>query len=113
MRRASSPAFERVAKVGLELPGVTRGTVYGSPALKVGGKMFACIAINPQAEPDTLSIRMSFTDRDLLIRAEPELFYLRPHYVDSPCVLVRVKKLGVKRLRELLEVGHEFVSGGG
>jgi hypothetical protein len=36
------PREER--KLGLALPNVEVGTTYGSPAMKVGGKMFACIA---------------------------------------------------------------------
>ncbi len=35
--------FDTVRTIGLELPGVEEGTVHGSPALKVRGKLLACI----------------------------------------------------------------------
>ena len=50
------------------------GTTYGSPALKVGGKMFACMAIHRSAEPDTLAIRVDFNRRAELIAADPETY---------------------------------------
>ena len=41
--------------------------MYGTPALKVRGKMFACIANHKSAEPGTLVIRMDFAQRAELI----------------------------------------------
>ena len=54
--------------------------MYGSPALKVGGQMVACIASNKSAEPGTLVLRTTFEQRDALIAEEPEIYYLKPHY---------------------------------
>ena len=56
--------FDAVRKIGCTLPGVEESTAYGSPALKVHGKLFACIAINKAAEPNSLMVRMPFEDRD-------------------------------------------------
>ena len=42
--------FARARKVGLELPGVEESTCYGQPALKAGGKMFACVPSHREAE---------------------------------------------------------------
>jgi hypothetical protein len=36
--------FDPVRKFGLTLPDVEEGTMFGTPALRVRGKMFACIA---------------------------------------------------------------------
>lgn len=58
------------------------GTVYGSPALKVRGKMFACLAVHRSADPDSLVIRTDFDQRDELISAEPDTYYLTDHYVN-------------------------------
>ena len=101
--------FDRIRKLGLKLPGVEEGTAYGSPALMVGGKMFACIPTNKQAEPDSLVVRMSFLERDLRINAEPDVYYVKPHYEGYPCALARVKQLDDEALMELLEVGAQFV----
>jgi hypothetical protein len=102
--------FDTVRKLGLALPNVEEGTTYGSPALKVGGQMFACIAIHKSAEPDSLAIRMEFEQRDALIAEDPATYYLTDHYVDYPCVLVRLKRVHRDALRDLLIAGHRFVS---
>ena len=103
-------SFDLVRELGLALPGVEVGTTYGSPALKVGGKMFACIAIHRSAEPDSLGIRMGFRERDELIAADPDTYYLTDHYVDYPVVLVRLTRVHHDALRDLLRMGWQFVS---
>jgi hypothetical protein len=100
--------FDRVRRLGRELEGVEDGTTYGSPALKVRGKMFACIAINKTVEANTLAVRMSFVERDLRLAAEPGIYYLTPHYVGHPCLLARLGKLSDDALRDLLETGWQF-----
>src|SRR5262245_25339553 len=63
--------FDTVRRIGLELPDVEIGTAWGSPALKVHGKTFACMASHKSAEPNTLVIWMDFADRDALIAEDP------------------------------------------
>ena len=102
--------FDTVREIGRALPNVEEGTIYGSPALKVRGKMFACLAVHRSAEPDSLVIRMDFDRRDELIAADPETYYLTPHYVDYACVLVRLPRVPHDALRDLLRMGWRFVS---
>jgi hypothetical protein len=102
--------FDSVREIALAIPGVQEGTAYGSPAFKVDGKMFACLAINRSAEPNTLAIRMDFDRRDELIAAEPITYYLTDHYVDYPCVLVRLARVRQDALRDLLLMGWRFMS---
>jgi len=52
--------------------------------------------------------RLSFAERDLRLDAEPNHYYLKPHYVNYPCVLVRVKGLSDAALKELLETSWRF-----
>jgi hypothetical protein len=92
------------------MPGVEVGTAYGSPALKVHGKMFACIAIHKSAEPNSLAIRMEFEKRDELIAADPRTYYLTDHYVDYPVVLVRLDRVEPDALHDLLQIGWRFMS---
>jgi hypothetical protein len=42
--------FGIVREIALALPEVEEGTMYGSPALKVDGKLLACLAIHKSAE---------------------------------------------------------------
>lgn len=105
--------FNTVRELGLALPDVEEGTTYGSPALKVGGKMFACIAVHRSAEPDSLAIRIDFDQRDELIAADPKTYYLTDHYVSYPCVLVRLNRVHKDALRDLLLMAWRFVSASG
>ena len=97
-------------EIGLTLPGVEEGTTYGSPALKVGGKMFACLAVHKSAEPDSLVLRIAFDDRDELISADPDTYYLTHHYVNYPSVVVRLSRVQQDALRDLLLMAWRFVS---
>lgn len=102
--------FAHARKLGLALPGVEEGTAYGSPALKVRGKLLACIAIHRSAEPDSLAVRVSFEDRGALIATEPKTYYLTDHYVDYPVVLARLSTIHPDALRDLLRMGWRFVT---
>src|ERR1700730_17099565 len=95
-------SFDTVREVGLALPGVEEGTTYGSPALKVGGKMFACLAVHRSADPGSLALRIDFDQRDELIAADPKTYYLTDHYVNYPVVLVRLARVRHDALRDLL-----------
>jgi hypothetical protein len=106
--RVAKDFFERVRRLGVKLPDVEEATSWGVPALKVRGKMFACIPTNRQAEPESVVFRLSFAERDLRLDAEPNHYYLKPHYVNYPCVLVRVKGLSDAALKELLETSWRF-----
>jgi hypothetical protein len=95
--------FERVRRLVRDLEGVEEHTAYGSPCLKVGGRMFACIAINKSAEPNSLMVRLSsFDQRDGLLAEQPDVYYLTPHYELYPCVLVRLGRVPEDALRDLL-----------
>jgi hypothetical protein len=102
-------AFDRVRKLGLQLEGSEEATSYGSPALKVRGQTFVAIPTNKSAEPDSIVVRVSFTERDLRLRAEPRIYYLKPHYEGSQCVLARVTLMTDDALAELLETAWQFV----
>lgn len=111
MRKRSDP-FARVRKLGLALANAEEGTSFGAPALKVRGKMFACMATNRSAEPNTLVVRVSFLERDLRLRLDPTTYYLTPHYVDYESVLARLDRIDDDALADLLETGWQFVNAG-
>jgi hypothetical protein len=102
--------FDVVREFGLALPNVEEGTAYGSPALNVRGKMFACLAVHRSAEPNTLAVCVDFEQRNELIAEEPETYYLTDHYVNHPFVLVRLPRIREDALRDLLLMGWRFVS---
>jgi hypothetical protein len=113
VRSAVKPTFATVRKIGLALPGVENGTAYGAPALKLNGQLLACMATNKAAEPDTLVVIVDFAPRDELIAAEPDVYYLKDHYVDYACVLVRLRRIPADALRDLLLMSWQFVNSKG
>ena len=102
--------FDAVRTAAAELTDVEETTSWGAPALKVRGKMFVCQAINKAAEPNTLVVRMDMAQRDALIEDDPKTYYLKEHYVDYPCVLVRLSRVHPDALRDLVRTAYQFVS---
>jgi hypothetical protein len=102
--------FDVVRQIGFTFPNVVEGTMYGSPALKVRGKLLACVPVNKSAEPNCAAFRIDFEQRAALIEANPEIYYITDHYADHPIVLVRLSRIGPDRLRHLLGCALEFVS---
>jgi len=101
--------FDTVRKIGLALPGVEEGTSYGSPALKVGGKVFVGIPAHKSAEPGSLGLRVDLDRRAEMLAADPATYYVTEHYVDYPAVLVRLSRVTPEVLRDLLGMAHRFV----
>src|SRR3954468_2023636 len=94
--------FHTVRAIGLKLPGAEAATMYGEPALKVNGQMFACIASHTSAEPNTLVVRIDFAQRDALLAEDPETYYLKEHYEAYACVLVRLSRVSREAMHDLL-----------
>jgi hypothetical protein len=101
--------FAPVAAIGRTLPDVEHTTTWGQPTLKVRGTMFVCMASHASAEPDTLVVMMDFADRDALIADDPEVYYLKEHYVGYPCVLVRLSRVHADALHGLVIGAHRYV----
>lgn len=97
-------------EIGLALPDVEDRTAYGSRALKVRGKLLACLAIHKSAEPESLVVRIDFEQRAGLLADAPETYYLTDHYRNYPAVLVRLSKIGTDQLRDVLGASWRFVT---
>lgn len=100
--------FHRVRQIGLALPGVEESTNYGAPALKVKGKVIACIPVNKSAEPDSLAIRIDREQRAALLAEAPDTYYLPDHYESSPIVLVRMSRINAEEIQDLLAAAWRF-----
>jgi hypothetical protein len=102
--------FAAVEAIGRALPDVEVTTAWGQPALKVHGKMFVCIASHKSAEPNSLVVMMALADRDALVEDDPAIYYLKKHYLNHPCVLVRLTRIRLDALRDLVVGAHGFVN---
>ena len=88
--------WKTVQKLAAKLPETEESTSYGTPALKVKGKLVARL----REEGDVLAV---YTDeKDELMASEPAIYFSAPHYDGYPMVLVRLPKISEKELREVI-----------
>jgi hypothetical protein len=109
-KHASTINFDAVRKIGLTLSGVEESTAYGAPALKVRGKLLACVPTHRSAEPGSLAVRVGFDDRAELLAADPDVYYVTDHYLNYSAVLIRLSRVTPDVLRDLLGMAHKFVT---
>ena len=100
--------FDAVRKLAHALPDVEDGTSYGTPALKVKGKLF--VRLRPDL--DAIVVKMPFTKRDELLHADPDVYFLTDHYVEYEYMLVRLATVKTAALRAILKIGWEATRGG-
>lgn len=108
--RAGGQTFRTVEAIGRSLPDVELTTTWGQPTLKVHGRMFVCVASHKSAEPNTLVVMMDFAQRDALVEDDPGTYYMKDHYRNYPCVLVRLARVRADALRDLVIGAHRLVS---
>ena len=86
-------------KLATKLPGVTRGTSYGTPALHVRKKFLARL----KEDGESVAIKIDFADRDVLLELDPAAFYLTDHYRPYPAMLIRLKEVPRDMLQPILD----------
>jgi hypothetical protein len=91
-------SLDQLRTLMLALPEVDEGTSYGTPGFRVKGKFLARL----WEGGEVLVLRIGMFERDVLINAEPEKYFLTPHYADYPAVLIRLAAVEPEELRELL-----------
>lgn len=93
--------WRQVCALALKLPAVEESTSYGRPALKVAGKGF-CYWNNPE---DIVFQLNNVDEQQFLIEANPDVYYITPHYVGWPAVRARLKALTASECKHRLEQG--------
>jgi hypothetical protein len=83
-----------------DLPEVVVSTSYGTPALKLRGKLLTRL----RPEDDSLVLLDVPTDeRSMLIAADPSVFHTTPHYDGYPTVLVYLATVDRATLKQFLQ----------
>jgi hypothetical protein len=108
--RNSGVDYAIVRELALALPDVEDSSTLRGIAFKARGKLLTCKAVHRSAESESLMVRVNTVDRDRLIAAEPEIYYLTPHYLLHSSVLVRLKLINRKALQSLLRTAWQFVT---
>ena len=109
--------LDEVAKLATELPGVTEGDRWGNHTWLVGGKAFAwerpfskadIKRFGDSAPPDgpILAVRVEdLGEKEAVLVAHPKAFFTIPHFDGYAAVLIQLKKVTKRPLREALTDG--------
>ncbi len=98
--------FDTVRDLADALPNVEEGTSYGTPALKVKGKLF----VRLHQDLDKLVLRMPFDQREAMMADDPETYFITDHYRNYPWVLVSLARVRPESIPELLLIAHRAAS---
>ena len=99
--------YERYLQIAMDLPGAEQVTAYRTPGVKIAGKFMS--RWRTEAE-GALAIRCDFLDREILLQAQPEVFFVTDHYRDYPMILVRLDKIRKAALRDIAERAWHHVA---
>ncbi|WP_314326212.1 MmcQ/YjbR family DNA-binding protein [Paenarthrobacter ilicis] len=95
---------EDVRKVCLGLAGVTERPSWGQPA------WFAKTLMARMWEDGVLTVKTD--ERDALAAMEPDTYFWTPHHERSPqLLLIRLERIDVDELDELLQESHRIAGG--
>ena len=93
---ADAETFRRLL---LALPDVEEGTGHGRPAWRVRGKFIAAL----RDEGQVGVVKVDKGEKQLLMEAEPEIFFETPHYEGWGYFLVRLAAIDEGELAEVVE----------
>jgi hypothetical protein len=100
--------WQDVVAIGAEYPGCEVSTSYGTPSLKVRGKLMTRL----RPEDDSLVLLdVALEEKAMLIEADPALFHTTPHYDGYPAILARLTALQPAQLRQFLDRRYRAVAG--
>jgi hypothetical protein len=94
------PEYRRVCEIARKLPGVEESTSYGTPSLKVKGRIMS--RLRTEAE-GALALRCDLVDREILLQSDPSVFFVTDHYLNYPMVLIHLDRVKRSVLPELIQ----------
>ena len=94
--------YETVRQLGLTLPGAEESTSYGTPALKVKGKLF----VRLHQDLDKIVLPVPFERREEMMAADPETYFITEHYREYPYILVSLARVHPDALPDLLNLAY-------
>jgi hypothetical protein len=98
--------FEAVRLAAKALPEVVDSTSYGTPALKVRGKLLGRL----HQDGACFVLRADLLDREILIQSDPAVFFITEHYRNYPWILVRFLTVDPEALPDLMERAWRLVA---
>ena len=102
-----SELFGRVVQIVQTLPGVEESRSYGTPSIKVKRKFLA--RLRSEAEGG-LAIVCDIMEREMLLQAAPETFYITDHYAPYAMVLINLETVRWDAMPGILERAWRMVA---
>ena len=99
--------YETVREIALALPNVEDGLSYGEPALKVGGKH---LFVRWREELDAIVLRTTFEEREDLMAADSNVYFITDHYLNYEYVLVNLKNVSRDALTDMIRRSYTLAS---
>jgi hypothetical protein len=91
---------EDVRRIALSLPETTEELWYGTTGYKVAGKGF--LRIRTKDEGGLVVFVADQAEKAALLASAPKKFFTTPHYWNSLTLLVDLRRIGVRELREVI-----------
>jgi hypothetical protein len=112
-RKVVMASWEDVRRISLALPGTSEEKSRDHAAWMVGDKFFVwerplrrsdLAALGEKApKGPILGVRtVDLEMKEVLLASDPAVFFTTPHFDGYPAVLVRLKKITVKKLKDLI-----------
>ena len=95
-----------IRKLAKSFPGIEESTSYGTPAMKVGGKLVLRLH---QKEDAIVVLLNTVAEQKRFISQDPMSFYITDHYSGYPAVLVR-PTIEEANFREIMELAWRRVA---
>jgi hypothetical protein len=93
--------WEDVRRIALSFDDVVeRGTTF-----RTNGRIF----VNLSREEGAISARAPEEEIELLLRADPDVYFLTPHYEGWQCVLIRLDAVDDDELTGRIEDAYAFI----
>ena len=89
---------EDARRLALSLPETHEQPFYGTPGFYVRKRYFGRL----RDDDTVLVVRCDLGERELLMNAEPDAFFVTDHYRPGPHVLVRLANIDEDELREVI-----------
>ena len=99
--------FARLLQLAQDLPDAEESRSYGTPSIKVKGKLIG--RLRTEAE-GAFAMQCDFPERQMLLQAAPEAFFVTDHYEPYPMVLVRLDQVRWDAMPQLLEAAYRLVA---
>jgi hypothetical protein len=93
------PSWADAVAIATALPDTTESTSYGTPAVKVHGKLIARLRGDPE---DRLVVMCDLSEKEALLAAGDPAFSTTPHYDGYGAILVDLEVIDLAQLEELL-----------